>query len=100
MPRKPPTAALGAAGLERARQEYVDSLRGRGERGAFEQGYAMGKAGTATWGPGPRNLGDSGFAGAQSYTRRQSEAFAMGIHFANEEAKLPGVPPAGSAPGN
>lgn len=74
-------------GLLKEEAEYLSRLRNRRESEAFHKGRIMEITRRKTWGGDAENLGESGYAESQGYGRREREAFAMGIHFAQEEAK-------------
>ncbi len=91
LPQEMPRAAMMSRDqLQEARNEYRDSLRDA-EKEAFDQGYLMTVAKTETWGSSTEvniNLGESGYAVENNFSGREMEAFAMGLHFAQEEAKI------------
>ena len=73
--------------LQAAKKKYLKKLRTKREREAFHRGYAMTAAKAATQSAVDENLGESGIAHAERYGKREMEAYAMGIHFALQEAE-------------
>jgi len=73
--------------LLKAKAEYLGGLRNRREVEAFHMGRVIEITRRKTWGDDSENLGESGYAESEQLGSREREAFAMGIHFAQEEAK-------------
>ncbi len=67
--------------------KYLAGLRSERELEAFHKGRILAMTKERTWSGSADNLGESGIVMSETSGRRQREAFAMGIHFAREEAK-------------
>ena len=86
-PRIPRAEELSLSGLLNAKQAYFASLNTSRDRDAFQKGYAVTTSKLATWGPNAGNLGESSLPAVENYDPQSTAAFAMGMHFAMEEAK-------------
>jgi len=82
----PQAAEMTTAEFDEAESEYVASLKTKNEREAFEKGKVLYATKAQTWGQDTRNMGESNYAESQSFSRRETEAFAMGLHFAHGKA--------------
>jgi len=87
--RMPVATELTAEGMGTAKQAYLSSLKSEKELVAFYEGYKMQQAKLElSGGKGDINLGESHFTEEQQMTARETEAYAMGIHFAHQESLL------------
>ena len=83
----PQAAEMTALEFNDAEKTYIASLKTGGEREAFEKGKVLFATKSKTWGQDTRNMGESVYAESQGFSRREAEAFAMGLHFAHGQAQ-------------